>query len=123
MDRLNRSADVEAWIRQHDADQQAQINWFAELVHAAVAGVSEAIKWRRLTFTVDDNWHHWLCAVHVNRAGVSVVLHKGALLDDPDGLLQGDGQYVRQIPIQNVTAHPEGVGELLRDAAAHQTDA
>lgn len=122
MDSASRPADVDAWIREHDADDQAQINWLAEQVHAAASGVSEAIKWRRLTFTVDDNWHHWLCAIQVTRAGVSLMLHKGALLDDPGGLLQGDGKYLRQIPLEEAAAHPEAVGELVRQAVAHQTD-
>lgn len=122
MDRSSRPADVDAWIRQYDADQQAQINWLVEQVHAAAEDVSEAIKWRRLTFTVDDNWHHWLCAVHVTRAAVSLVLHKGALLDDPGGLLQGDGKYLRQIPFQEAAANMEAVRTLVRDAVAHQTD-
>jgi hypothetical protein len=118
---MSRPADVTGWVAQHTPEQQAQIEWFAERVHAADDRITEAVKWHRLTFTVDDNWHHWLCGVQVTRRGVSLLLHKGALLDDPAGLLQGDGRYLRQIPFAAATSNPDAVVAVLRSAVANQT--
>lgn len=98
------------------------MEWLASRVHAAGDRVAEAIKWRRLTFTVDGNWHHWLCAIAVSRQGVRLVFHKGSLLDDPAGLLEGEDRYVRQIPHDRAAADPEAVTDLVRQAIAHQTD-
>jgi len=84
--------------------------------------VAEAVKWRRLTFTVNDNWHNWLCAVDVAKDGAKLVFHKGALLDDPEHLLRGDNRYLRQIPYDQVTEHPDAVKSLVRSAVEHQTD-
>ena len=117
-----RPAEVEDWLRQQGQDQLEQVEWLAGRVHAAGKGVAEAIKWRRLTFTVDGNWHHWLCAVAVTRGAVSLVFHKGSLLDDPAGMLQGDGRYPRQLPYDRAAAGPEAVTALVRQAIAHQTD-
>jgi hypothetical protein len=117
-----RPPDVEQWLRTWSPTQQEQAQHLAAAVHAADEAVAEAIKWRRLTFTVDDNWHHWLCAIAVTKGGVSLMFHKGSLLEDPAGLLQGEGRYLRQIPYDQAAAHPEAVTALVREAIARQTE-
>ncbi|MPZ87026.1 MAG: hypothetical protein GEU81_02925 [Nitriliruptorales bacterium] len=118
----DRPREVEDWLSQWRPDHQEQVEWLAESVHAAGDGIAEAIKWRRLAFTLDGNWHHWLCAIAVARQGVSLLFHKGSLLDDPAGMLQGDGRYLRRIPHDRAAAEPEAVTALVREAIMHQTD-
>lgn len=81
---------VDEWLAEH----QNALPLVA-LVREA-ASLDEAVKWGRLTFTVDQNWHHWLCAVAATRAGVALVFHKGALLPDPTRLLDESDGYTRQ---------------------------
>jgi hypothetical protein len=116
-----RPRDVRDWLAKLPAERQEQAERLAKLVHAAHPGVQEALKWRRLTFTVDGNWHHWLCAVAASKA-VILAFHKGALLDDPAGLLEGDGRYTRQVPYERAAERPEAVIALVRDAVGHQED-
>jgi hypothetical protein len=118
----DRPREVHAWLGRWSPDQRERVDWLAGRVNAAAAGVEEAVKWSRLTFTVDGNWHHWLCAVAVSPRGVSLVFHKGSLLDDPTGLLEGAGRYLRQVPYERATKDPEAVTELVRQAVARQTD-
>jgi hypothetical protein len=117
-----RPPDVEKWLRTWSPTQQEQAQHLAAVVHAADEAVAEAIKWRRLTFTVDGNWHHWLCAIAITKGGVSLMFHKGSLLEDPAGLLRGEGRYLRQIPYDQAAAHPEAVTALVREAIARQTE-
>ena len=117
-----RPQDVEEWLHKWSPAQQEQARNLAAAVHGADEAVVEAIKWRRLTFTVDDNWHHWLCAITVTKRGVSLMFHKGSLLDDPVGLLRGDGSYLRHIPPDQIAEHPDAVTALVRQAIEHQTD-
>jgi hypothetical protein len=77
----DRPVAVDAWIGQWPTGTQARIRWMTEQVHAADPRIAEAIKWRRLTFTVEADWHHWLCAVAVTERGVNLMFHKGALLE------------------------------------------
>jgi hypothetical protein len=119
---MHRPPEVDAWIGSCRVGEQEQVSWFAGRVHAADPGLSEAIKWGRLTFTVADNWHHWVCAVAVTKRGVSLMLHKGALLDDPLGLLQGEGRYLRQLPFAVAADHAEAVTDVVRSAITRQTD-
>ena len=117
-----RPRDVEEWLRKWSPAEQEQAQNLAAAVHAADEAIAEAIKWGRLTFTVDDNWHHWLCAIAVAKRGVSLVFHKGSLLEDPANLLQGAGRYLRQIPYDQAVAHAEAVTALVREAITHQTE-
>jgi hypothetical protein len=118
----NRPREVEAWLDKQSPAHQAQAQGLADVVHRADTAIDEAIKWRRLTFTVGDNWHHWLFAVAISKGGVSLVFHKGVLLDDPANLLRGEGRYLRHIPYEVAVAHPDAVTALSREAISHQTD-
>jgi hypothetical protein len=80
-------------------------------------------KWDRLTFTRGGDWHHWICAVSAARQAVKLVIHKGALLADPRGAMEGEGRYARAIPFgspEQIDA--EVVAPILREAAARQTE-
>lgn len=116
------SRDVETWLGQWSSDQQDKVKWLADLVRGAVQEVDVAIKWRRLTFTVDGNWHHWLCAISVTTRGVNLLFHKGSLLDDPAGVLEGEGRYLRHVPHHPAVANPKVVTALVHQAILHQTD-
>jgi hypothetical protein len=80
-------------------------------------------KWGRLTFTRNADWHHWLCAIAPTSKGVKLLVHKGALLADPQGVLEGEGRYLRAITF----ASPEDVdtdviAPILQEAAARQAE-
>jgi hypothetical protein len=80
-------------------------------------------KWGRLTFTRNEDWHHWLCAIAPTGKGAKLLVHKGALVADPHGVLQGEGRYLRGIAF----ASPEDVdadvvAPILREASARQTE-
>lgn len=119
---VTQPASVDEWIAKRDAQQQEQIRRITGIIHAAAENVAEAIKWRRLTFTIGGDWHHWLCAIAASKGGVSLVFHKGALLNDPARVFMGDARYLRQVPYGQVEAHSRAVAALIREAIAHQTD-
>ena len=107
---------VDEWLEKHPGAVP-----LAQLVRG-IATLDEAVKWNRLTFTVDGDWHHWVCAVAATKKAVNLVFHKGSLLADPADLLTGDGKYTRQVSAARALAEPEDVAGLVRDAIAHQTD-
>ncbi|UJW30925.1 DUF1801 domain-containing protein [Saccharothrix sp. AJ9571] len=100
----------------------AEADELTDLVASADARLEKATKWGRLTFTLDGDWHHWLCAIAAPKSGVRLVFHKGVLLDDPAGLLTGSGRYVRELTASAALAHPEQVRALVREAITHQTE-
>ena len=42
-----------------------------------------AIKYRLLSYTVDHDWRHWVCAVNATKSAVCLRFLWGVLLDDP----------------------------------------
>jgi hypothetical protein len=108
--------NTDEWLTKHPNAEP-----LATLVRGA-APLDEAVKWGRLTFTVDGDWHHWICAVAATGKGVNLVFHKGALLADPSSLLSGDAKYTRQVAGTQALAAPDAVAALVRDAVAHQRD-
>ena len=64
----------------------------------AHAPLDAAIKWGRLTFAVDDDFEHWICAVAASRQRVNLTFHFGSLLSDHTGAFApSDNRYVRKI--------------------------
>jgi hypothetical protein len=80
-------------------------------------------KWGQLTFTREDNWHHWICAISPSKRAVKLVVHKGALLDDPQQAMEGSGRYTRSIPFRTSgEIDVDVVASILRQAADRQTE-
>jgi hypothetical protein len=80
-------------------------------------------KWGQLTFTREGDWHHWICAISATKKAVKLVIHKGALLADPRGVMEGEGRYSRAIPFRTPEQiDADVVAPILREAAARQTD-
>jgi hypothetical protein len=116
------TSDIQAWFDRLDAARASRAEALATAVAAVDPRLQQAVKWGRLTFTIDDNWHHWLCAIAAPVKGAKLIFHKGALLDDPHDLLTGSARYTREIPADDVLSHPVAVKALIASAIAHQTD-
>ncbi len=113
---VSHMSTVDDWLAAHQAAAP-----LVSLVRSTAA-LDEAIKWGRLTFTADNDWHHWVCAVAASKAGVNLVFHKGSLLPDPHGLLTGEAKYTRQLPAKQALTTPDEVATLIREAVAHQRE-
>ena len=61
--------------------------------------MEECIKWSSPTFVYKGN----MASFFMNaKKFVSLMFHKGALLDNPDGLLSGDGKEARVARFENL---------------------
>jgi hypothetical protein len=106
-----------------DERARSTVELLVDVVVDVLPDAEHARKWGRLTFTRHGDWHHWLCAVAAGKKSVKLVVHKGALLADPLGVLEGEGRYLRALTFaspEDVDA--EVVASILREAAARQTD-
>lgn len=64
----------------------------------AAASLDSAIKWRQLTYGMDGDFHHWICAIAVTKKQVTLTFHFGALLADPEGAFrQGTSKFMRML--------------------------
>jgi hypothetical protein len=106
-----------------DSQSRAAVELLIDLILAVLPDAQHERKWGRLTFTRAGDWHHWICAITSGKSSVKLVLHKGALLADPRGLMEGDGRYSRTIvfrPTEQID--PDVLAPILREAAARQTE-
>ena len=61
-----------------------------------------AVKWRQLTFAVDHDFDHWVCAVAATSRQARLAFHFGAWLDDPEGLFEpSQARFVRRIEFRS----------------------
>jgi hypothetical protein len=106
-----------------DPQSRAAAELLIDLILDVLPDAEHEQKWGRLTFTRAGNWHHWICAISYSKRSVKLVLHKGALLADPRGLLEGDGRYSRTIVFRSPEGiDPDVLAPILREAVARQTE-
>jgi hypothetical protein len=93
-----------------------------DLIFDVLPDAQHERKWGRLTFTREGDWHHWICAISSTKNAVKLVIHKGALLADPRGVMEGKGRYLRAIAFRSPEQiDADVVVPILREAADRQT--
>jgi hypothetical protein len=106
-----------------DPQSRATVERLIDLILDAVPDAQHERKWGRLTFTRARNWHHWICAISSSQSSVKLVIHKGGLLADPHGLMEGKGRYSRTIAFRSPEQIDADVlAPILSEAAARQTE-
>jgi hypothetical protein len=110
-------------LPQLDERSRETVTRLIDQVLEVLPDVQHERKWGRLTFTREGNWHHWICAISSTGNAVKLVFHKGALLADPRGVMEGDGRYSRSIPFLSADEIDADVlAPILREAGARQTE-
>jgi hypothetical protein len=85
----------------------------AERIIAAIpAGLTVAVKWRQLTFAVDGDYDHWICAVSATSTNAALILHFGSLLDR-DSFDRSEAKYTRRITYRSPVDVQERVIESI----------
>jgi len=121
MNSRNRDRGVMEYIEKSEPPSQELIKALMQIVLEAEPQMEEAIKWNRITFTLNGNWNHWICGIEQTKRQVSFIFHKGALLTDSSGLLQGTGKYIRQIRVTGLTdTNKKKLIDLIKQAVAKQ---
>jgi hypothetical protein len=99
------------------------VDGLIDVVVDVLPDAQHGLKWGQLTFTRRHDWHHWICAITATTSAVKLVIHKGALLSDPCGVMKGDGRYSRSIAFRSPEQiDAEIVAPILREAAARQAE-
>jgi hypothetical protein len=106
-----------ALLAEHTAEVAAAAEWLREVVLGALPDASERVYrgWHGF------GYHHpeagYVCAVFPRAGEALLAFERGVLLDDPHGLLDGDGRTVRWVQVRVLGDPPaERLVELI-DAA------
>ena len=103
---VQRAADIEAWMREHDDELGAIAQHWFEVMRACGNDVRELLHDGHPTACVGDAAFAY---ANVFKAHVNVGFFRGAELADPDGLLEGTGKFMRHVKLRP--------GEQVDDAA------
>ncbi|MGB0887433.1 MAG: DUF1801 domain-containing protein [Vicingaceae bacterium] len=96
---MNKTEKVTDFITQLDNPLKKEINAVREIILKASNKITEDIKWSAPSFAYKDNM-----ATFNPRAKkfVNLTFHKGALINDTTGLLQGDKKEARVARFNNM---------------------
>jgi hypothetical protein len=89
---MNINPDVEKFMEEKQHPLDAEMRRVREIILSTDDRVEEAIKWSSPTFIYKGN----IASFFMNsKKHVSLMFHKGATIDDPSGLLEGEGKEAR----------------------------
>jgi hypothetical protein len=90
-----------------------------EAIRSAAPELDVAIKYRLLSYTVDEDWRHWICAVNATKNAVCLRFLWGVLLDDPLGVLRpGTSTLMTWDMPRGTGVDTAAVASYVRDALA-----
>jgi hypothetical protein len=116
---------VPAAVREFLAERHPQVRelalWLREVVLAAEPDLSERVYhgWDGIGFRHPDAGY--ICAIYPRGAELRLLFEHGVRLDDPNGLLEGDGTQTRHVAVRTADDRLAGtLGHLVRDAVAER---
>ena len=117
------TADVKQYRDALTATDKQTFDSLIAIAYRVNPAFQNSVRWKAPTFTLGDNWHHWLFSITKTKGGIVLTFHKGALLRDEQGILEGSGKYMRKIVYKDVSGIDEtAIAGLLREAIKHQID-
>jgi hypothetical protein len=123
VERVDGRAIIDQYLPDLDQRWRSTAERLVDLILGELRDAQQEQEWGRLTFTRESDWHHWICAISPTKDALKLVLHKGAMLADPQRAMEGGGRYTRAIPFREPDEiDPDVVGPILREAAARQTE-
>ncbi|MEQ9424610.1 MAG: DUF1801 domain-containing protein [Cyclobacteriaceae bacterium] len=89
---MNKNSIVDDYLNEKNHPLNDEIQRVREIILSTDPAVEETIKWQSPTFMYKGN----IASYFMNsKKHVSLMFHKGAMINDPSGLLQGDGKEAR----------------------------
>ncbi len=96
---MNINKEVTDFLKDKNHPMEQEIQRVREIILQADPKIEEGIKWKSPTFMYKGN----IASFFMNaKSFVSLMFHKGALLDNKHGLLEGDGKEARVARFSNL---------------------
>lgn len=112
--------DVDAWFDRYDNPQRDLVMAVRDAILDADDRVTEVVKWQAPTFVYKGNIASFYPKTKTH---ASLMFHRGAALDDPDGLLEGEGdvsRVARFLDADDLVAKRDALQRLIREWIALQ---
>lgn len=96
---MNKSTAVNDYLADFDHPLKAEIEAIREIILSASDKITESVKWSAPSYAYKDN----LCTFNPRaKKFVNLTFHKGALINDTTGLLEGDQKEARVARFANM---------------------
>ena len=96
---MRKNPNVNEYMERLDNPLKAEMEQVREIILSACEKVTEDIKWSAPSFYYKDN----ICTFNPRaKKFVNLTFHKGALINDKTGLLEGDAKEARVARFENM---------------------
>lgn len=96
---MNKSKEVNEYLSNFDHPLKAEIEAVREIILSASDQITESVKWSAPSYAYKDN----ICTFNPRaKKFVNLTFHKGALINDTTGLLEGDQKEARVARFANM---------------------
>lgn len=113
---MDRNPEVDRFVEEQPGQHGKTVALLVDLVRETLPDAKEKLHHGAPWFQVDGQM---VCYVAAHSKHVNLGFRYGALLDDPDGLLEGTGKQMRHVKLRDPAAIPqETLARLLKRAAA-----
>ncbi len=117
------AAEIQSIYEGLASTEQEIFDAVVQVTYEVEPAFQNRLQWQKPTFTLNNNWHHWIFSLAKTKKGVTVSFHKGWLLEDPDKALGGDGPHLRVLRYTSPDQIQKDVlADLLRSVIRHQLD-
>ena len=108
---------LEQYLEIYDDEAGAAFVQLDAAIRKAAPELETAIKYRLLSYTVERDWRHWVCAVNATKSAVCLRFLWGVLLDDPLGVLRpGSSTLMTWDLPRGADVDADAVGRYVREA-------
>lgn len=121
MDAARTEAQVEGFIAKYDAAIAVQIRAARSIMHALLPGAIELVydnyNALAIAYGPTERVADVICSIAAYPRWISLFLAHGATLEDPAGMLKGEGSRIRHVVLETADRlHDPGVAALLDQA-------
>ena len=96
---MNKSKEADQYLANFDHPLKAEIEAVRDIILSASDKITESVKWSAPSYAYKDN----LCTFNPRaKKFVNLTFHKGALINDTTGLLEGDQKEARVARFANM---------------------
>ena len=107
------AATVDSYINLLNSPNREIAKELRRIIREAAPEAKESIKWGMPVYEQNGNF----CGIDGKQKRVNFQFFKGALLSDPEGLLEGTGKGMRHIKVRDVkNVREDYVKKLVREA-------
>jgi hypothetical protein len=85
------------------SDKKELIIFLANYIFSIRDDFTVDIKWRKITFALNNDFHHWICAIAATKNSVNLYFHFGKLLDNKTYVFKtGTSRFLGKIEFKKI---------------------